>query len=396
MNNETFDIADGLLILRRNLLIFIASITICATVALLVAFKLPKQFKSKAVLNIQSSYFQNPLIHDLISEVNDPQELQSQRLSLLRLSLNNRFIDSLANKYNLYTDKARESEQALSLERDLFSQKIQYYSLSPTTFEITVIAETPNQAQKMTTAVLDRMKETLIDERVDNLYRTKKAIESHVKSLGENIQKIATPSGEIAVQSELQKVEATLAGLLIKFTESHPEVQKLRARQRTLAAQQPKAPKIDQSSPSDEIIAAGGILAKQPSQEVYSDLLKKLSYLAIVLDMEKDRDNLSYLGVIEQPTYPAQPAFPNKKLFLALGLVVGALLGAILSVIAELGRRTVLSPTQAADLLDAPLLGELPLLPPSISTLSSTKTIKALPESTKASSKVDSLSSRNA
>lgn len=380
-SNETFDIAVGIRIFRRNLVIFAGAVLISTAVAMAIAFSLPQQFKSRAVLNIQSSYFQNPMIRDLISEVSDPQELQAQRMSLLRLALSNDFIDALANKYNKYTPKARESEQGLAVERDTFSQRIEYYSLSPTTFEIKVRAEQPALAQKMATQVIERMKATLIEERGENLYRTKKAIESHVKNLGENIQRIATPSGEIAIQSELDKVESTLAGLLMKFTESHPEVKKIRARQRTLAAaQRPKTTQMQ--PPSDEIIASGGTLAKQPSQEVYNDLLKKLSYLAIVLDMEKDKDNLSYMGVIEQPTYPSKAAFPNKRLFLALGLVVGVLLGAFLSIIAELGRRSILSPSQAAGLLDAPMLGELPLLTEALPA-----PLKALPDSRHSSSR---------
>ena len=356
--SETFDITDGLRVLRRNIFLFSFSTIVCAGIALGIAFSLPKQFKSRAVLNIQTSYFQNPMVNDLITQVSDPQELQSQRMSLLRLALNNEFLDSLATKHNIYTEEVKKSDKAQTLERDQLTKRIQYYSLSPTTFEITVMANDPTIAQQMTSEVLERMKSTLINERFENLSKTKNAIENHVKSLGENSKRIATPVGEVAVQTELQQIEASLSGLLVKFTESHPEVVKLRSKQRALSSQRPGRGK----QPSDELIASGGALARQPSQEVYSDLLKKLSYLAIVLDMEKDRDNISYLGVIEQPTLPVQATFPNKKLMLALGLVVGILVGTFLCIIAELGRRSTLSPNQAADIMDAPLLGELPVL----------------------------------
>lgn len=362
-NNETLDIAVGIKVVRRNIFLFSLSVLLCAGAAVALAYALPKQFKSKAILNIQSSYFQNPMVNDLITEVNDPQELQAQRTSLLRLALDNAFLDSLAEQFNVYSPQASQDERAHTIERDLLLQRIQYYSLSPTTFEIAVTAQNPSSAQQMASRVLDRMRATLINERYENLSRTRTAIENHVKNLGDNILKIATPTGEIAVQAELEKVEATLSGLLMKFTESHPEVQRLRSKQRMLAAQQPRVDKEQApSNPSDQVIAKGGQLAKQPSQEVYSDLLKKLNYLAIVLDMEKDRDNVSYLGIIEQPTLPVYATFPNKRLFLVLGLVVGVLFGTLFTIIAELGRRATLSPTQAADVLDVPLLGELPIL----------------------------------
>lgn len=204
------------------------------------------------------------------------------------------------------------------------------------------------------------MQQTLIDERYQALARTRNAIELHVRNLGDNIQKITSPVAEMAVQSELEKVEASLAGLLVKFTDSHPEVRKLRQKQTVLQAQQPKAIRPEQK-PDDPILASAGSLAKAPAQEVYNDLLKKLNYLGIVLDMEKDKSNVSYLGLVEKPTLPISALFPNKKLFLALGLLAGIVLGTLLTLIVELGRREQISMIEASQMLEAPFFGELPL-----------------------------------
>lgn len=365
MHNDTIDLAESIKVVRQNISTFILCIVLAVGSALILAKILPKQYKSKAILSIQSSYFQNPLVSDLVSQVTDPQELQSQRISLLRMALSTDYIDKLALKYSIYTDKAYQDARIQAIEREAFNKSIQYYSLSPTTFEITAKAKEPEDAKELTSDILEQMQQVLINERYETLAKTRQAVETHVRNLGNNIQKIASPVAESTIQAELSKVEAALAGLLIRFTDSHPEVQKLRMKQRSLKAAQPAKSLNSQTKPDDEILASGGTLAKQPAQEVYNDLLKKLNYLAIVLDMEEDKQNVSYLAVIEKPELPVSPIFPNTRLFLILGLISGTVLGLFFCVISELGRRNQLSPIQAANLLDAPLLGELPTLPAS-------------------------------
>jgi capsular polysaccharide biosynthesis protein len=80
----------------------------------------------------------------------------------------------------------------------------------------------------------------------------------------------------------------------------------------------------------------------------------------VVLDMEKDRQNVSYLGVIEQPTLPVAPLFPKKRIFAGGGLGVGLLLAGILAFLKEIRRSSYLSPYELAEVLETPLLGELP------------------------------------
>ena len=361
MNDETLDVRDVLALLKRNIWIVSSTILVCTSIAVTVSYILPKSFKSRAVLNIQASYFQNPLINDLISDVHEPGEIRAQRESLLRLALDDHFIDSLAMKYGIYKSKQNNTKRAL--ERELFLEQILYYSLSPTTFQISVVAQDPELSQKMTSEVLKQMMNTLIDTRAKTLEKTRNSIQSHVESLGKALRDSSGPAAgkhPEALRVELEQVRSNIEALLLRFTELHPEIVKLRKKETSISE---SLQQVKKSSQSRSALAFVSPEAVEPTQDVYNDLLRKLSYLNIVLDMEADRDSVSYLGVIEQPTLPVIPFFPNKKLFMLLGIGVGVLLSALFVLFLELRRRAYLTPAQASELLDIPYLGELQGLP---------------------------------
>ena len=61
-------------------------------------------------------------------------------------------------------------------------------------------------------------------------------------------------------------------------------------------------------------------------------------------EMERDRQNVSYLTVVEQPNIPSKAFFPDRVQFLLGGIVLGLILGAIRIVFVELKRAAALSP----------------------------------------------------
>src|SRR5437870_2874407 len=109
MDDKSISLEYLLSIARRNIVGLVLSLFICVGAAFLASVYLPKTYKSKAVLNIQSSYFKNPLVSDLISEITDPGELNAQRQSLLRLSLSDPFLNSLGEKYHIFSTGEQSS-----------------------------------------------------------------------------------------------------------------------------------------------------------------------------------------------------------------------------------------------------------------------------------------------
>ena len=86
-------------LIRRHILLGALLIPLFAISALLVSTKLTPIYKSPAVLHIQSTYFKEPLVNDVISEEHDQGELKARRDSLIQLSLDDKFLLSLVDMY---------------------------------------------------------------------------------------------------------------------------------------------------------------------------------------------------------------------------------------------------------------------------------------------------------
>lgn len=361
MYDSSFSISDGLALLKRNLFLLVAWLSVGACAGVILTYQLPKEYRSKAVLSIQGNYFQNPMSQDLIAALSDPREVLSQKMAILRMALSNDFVDGLAERHALYQFPSDDPRRAR--ERELFMEKLSLYSTSPTTFQIEVAAETQALAHTLSSAVLDRMLEVLFESRYRTLFSTRDVIDSHVKTLNQALRDnpvsaIETKSAE-ALRDELSKLDANVAALLVKFTERHPAVVDLRRKQQALINILSKTDPQSEGGAARkgrEPLSAAQRLA---TQEIFSDLLRKLSYLNVVLALEQDKSAVPYLGVVEQPTYPTSPAFPKLRIFLAIGTLVGLILGAFHIMLRELERSARYLPEEAARLFGIPYFGEL-------------------------------------
>lgn len=361
MRDDMINLADLLGIAKRNIFGVLVICIVCLSIALLALVVLPKKYKAKAVLNIQSSYFRNPLVSDLISEVNDMNELNAQRQSLLRLALNDSFLDDLASRYKVYERPSDPRLQAI--ERELFLQRIEYFSLSATTFQVSITASDAYGAFGMTTEVLKQMTDTFVQERYKSLVRARDAIKAQVQTLGSALGGLGEKNQSDELVREMENVAEQIRILRSKFTEGHPEVAALRQKERVM--QDRMAHMNAKSSPPQDETAKQFLnqSSKQPVQDIFNDLLKKLSHLDIVLEMERDRDKVSYLSVIEQPTVPTRPSFPNQIQILIYAVCAAVFLSAVYVVYRELKRQAECSPARLADDLETDLLGELTPLP---------------------------------
>ena len=367
MKEDIITLNDLLAIFKRYILSTILLIILGASIGVGISFYIPKKFKTKAILNIQSSYFKNPLVSDLIPENTDPGELNTQRASLLRLSLSDEFLDSLGEKYNLF--KSVPDSLMRTVERESLLKKIEYFSLSSTTFQISIAGNTPKEVYNMLKDVLDQMTYTLIEERYKLIVRARDAIQNQVEFMS-RVNKESTSftsSNTDKLKSELQKIDSNISELKTKYTESHPELFKLKQQAETVrrrikesALKSVKAPSMGDTDDMAKAFLTRN--SQAPISDIYNDLLKKLNYLGIVLEMEKDREKVTYLGIIEKPNIPLIPYFPDKKLFGIFGVVGGLVLSIILSLFRELKKVSNITPEKAAEMLGVKFFGNMPEL----------------------------------
>ncbi len=362
MIDDTISLADIFDIVKRNIVLLSVCFVASVVVALGIAFMLPEQFKASSTLSIPSSYFRNPLVSDLLPEEHDQSELRAQRESLLRQALDDTFLNTLGKEFGIFT--LSDSEVANALERKLLLENIEYYSLNPNTYQLSIVSRDRTQAFEMNKVVLAQMTQTLADSRMETLLTTQKAIDKHVSELGVSLKTLSQRSSVKDAEQlrvELSKVNADLDALLMHYTDKHPEVFKLRRKARSLqslltAVEQQESKVSGNKGP---LLSAA---AKEPIQAVYNDLLKKLNYLNIIVDMERESGVDAHISIVESPSLPTSPFFPNKKLFLVFGVFVGLALGLALMIWRELSRKTFLAPEQLSESLGLPYLGELPAL----------------------------------
>lgn len=358
MNEEKNELQAIAQMLWRNLGVILMSMCLMVLIAVIALQYLPKKYKSTAILNIQAGYFQNALVSDLFPQMSDPSEQNAQRQSLLRLALTDKFLDELGQKHQLF--KHPFGSTLHILERDMLLRQIEYFPQNATTFQISVLAPQPDLAYNLDREVVAQMVNTLIEERHRNLVRIKDAIEAHVQTLAVGLKDVAGPAYTLhpeALREELEKINGDIKALTNQFTERHPDVQRLKERAQAIRnvlsnSQNPVGSASDAISP----------VSKTASQDVYNDLVKKLNYLKIVVEMERNTRDLPYLAVIQQPTIPVQPTFPPAFKLILLGVFGGVVVSALLVFFLELKRGTFLAPASAASELGVPLLGQLPRL----------------------------------
>ncbi|MCB0336364.1 MAG: hypothetical protein KDD62_08655 [Bdellovibrionales bacterium] len=363
MKEEQVSIQDVLILVRRNLGRYFFCVIVSLAIAISLVYYIPKKFKATGQLNIESGYFQNPMVSDLISEVHDPSERISQRMALLRLALTDAFIDTLGERYKVY--KSVRNEKALALQREILRSRIEFFSVNRNAFQVSVIGSTAQSAYQMTADVLDHMIETAIAQRNNTLVKTRDALQESLQSMG---SALAGSSGPLAsfrqsLEQELQELRANLRALKSQLSEQHPDVLKLKKREQSISAllgQSQRQAETNAKELSRELMNPD---AKESTQNVYNELLKKLSYLHIAIELNKDKESASSVSVIQQPAIPTHAFFPRLDVFGLVGFVIGNILAFISIVFSEMKRGSFLSPAVAAHQFDVELLGTIPRIP---------------------------------
>jgi uncharacterized protein involved in exopolysaccharide biosynthesis len=330
--------------------------------ALAIAQHMPRRFKSTAIINVQSSYFRNPLVSDLVPEVTEAAEVNAQRQSLFRLALDDDFINSLGEDFG-YFQSPRQSPIRPE-ERAELLKRIEYISLNATTFQVSAPGRTGHAAATMLEKILAQIRQTFVVERYTALSRARAAIAAQVEFLARALRELGGTGGKYQpeyLESELERIDERLATLRQRYTESHPEIFKLKGEGRVLSGALERA-RRRQASRDESLGAFVSPSSKQPVQDIYNDLLKKLSHLTIVLSMEKEGDSVSYLTILDNPSVPLAPVAPKIPVFILGGMVVGFMLGVFGAARFEYKHREDLAPIDGALALDVPLLGELPRL----------------------------------
>ena len=219
-----------------------------------------------------------------------------------------------------------------------------------------------------------------------------------------------TESPELAaIEAELSKLRAQLTDLSSRYTDSYPDVQKVKAqiakterqRQEILSAaagssrqsvtpentqqlqlqSQLQANQVEIASRERAISSLEGRIAEyqgrlnsepaidqqltdlnrgyEQSKANYDDLLKKKNQSEMATSMERMQQGERFT-MLDPPSLPAKPDFPNRMKFCGMGIAAGIALGCLVVFLLELVDDRMHGEKQIKDLLPFSLMAEIP------------------------------------
>jgi protein tyrosine kinase modulator len=277
-----------------------------------------------------------------------------------------------------------------------------------------ILAGLQSQLQTEEDALNTAQQQHIYLETLVNQYRT---LQGSPKTAG------GAPIGLPALDQELDKLKAQLADLSSHYTERHPDVRKikeqiaetermrdrivedLKAKNSVLADAAATAASPEMADPSSPLLQLQGQLQanraeianreravsemkskvgdyqarlnQEPVREQqlsdltrgyeqskanYDELLKKKNESAMATSMELLQQGERF-RIIDPPSLPLKPDFPNRLKFCFIGLGIGLGLGALVATVYEALDDRIYDEKELQELLPVPVISEIPAIP---------------------------------
>jgi hypothetical protein len=363
MSDEVVSVKDIFLILRRHWKAILLTILACEGIAQVMLKAAPRKYKAQALLNLQATYFEVPTVTDSIVGSRDYTEMQAQKTALMRLAINDTFLEAEGEKLGLVHGEPGSPQRIA--EREGIRGAIDFFSSTTTTFQITAIGRTADISYALASDALDQIVSTLVNERQKNITSYRDSLRRQLEALGvvaNTGESEATASNPQMLREELSRLEKALESQEARFNENHPSViatkQKIQAVRQKLEATKGQT----DTRPTMDAPLTIDTNKKGKRTEFGEELLRKINYLDVALEIERNKTNLPYLDILERPIRPTFFFFPKPSAFTLGGILAGILMAAIVVTFLELKRATAITPLSAAKQLGVPLLGSLPAM----------------------------------
>jgi len=263
-----------------------------------------------------------------------------------------------AVKLNLINDKTTESEKQSvisSIQNMVSAERVGDSNL----IRITAVSSDPKQVASVANAIAEVYIEKGIADRSRRASELKLFIEkqmneahSRLKESEENLRKFTESSGAKGIggymASRLVELETKRSELLKKFTEAHPEVQKISSEISTIEEQM-------KALPREELEYARLSRELKINEELYTLLAKRFKEAEI---SEADREQTA--TIVTPATEPVSPTRPGKTVNLAVGAVAGLFLGFVLAIFLENMDTSIGTIEDVEQYLGIPVLGIIP------------------------------------
>ncbi|AZZ36209.1 hypothetical protein CIK05_05180 [Bdellovibrio sp. qaytius] len=333
-------------LLKKYMIQIVAIIGVFVGVALVAAFTIKPRYKVASVVSISPSYFQNSLMREFLSEVYDPNELRSQRMSIMTAALDKDFLDQIARLDGI--DISKETSTEAAERRMVTLSSIEIIPTQASDFQISVISHNRDKAMQLNQKVIENIIVVLKEKRMGMLTNLRSAVAAQIETMSPNIE---VPASHEAQLARMANLEAQVADLKERFSNQHPQVVAL---EKQLATYKKLSSKSAATTPGSagSVESVSNYNIKDGSTKsanyntVYDDLIRKLRYLNIVITAESTPQP-SYFSVVRSPEYPLGAIWPKKTLFLIWSLLLGILTSLIFVAVAEVAAQKLVAAKKA-------------------------------------------------
>lgn len=315
-------------LVKKYRLQILAIVGLFVGTAVIAGLVIKPRFKVASVISISPSYFQNSLMREFLSETYDPNELRSQRLSVMSAALDKKFLDAIATEEGV--DLAKETTKDAAERRAKVLSAVEIIPTQATDFQISVIGSDRDTAMSLNQRVIDNILVVLKDRRMGMLTNLRSAVAAQIETMTPNMEIPATHDAQLV---RISSIESQIAELKEKFSDQHPQVLALKkqlANYKKLAAK---------SAGTNDALVNYNItpVENKPGQSnsVYEDLVRKLRYLNIVIAAES-MPVPTYFSVVRSPEYPLSAIWPKKGLFVIWALLLGILTSLVYIAVMEI------------------------------------------------------------
>jgi len=278
------------------------------------------------------------------------------------------------------TSEAEKTLAFLDEQLEVISKNLEHSESSLETFKkenVLVNIDTKAQAALATLSTYEAQL-TQVELQLNIISRLKQYVEE-----GKDITNISFDSLQLQAPSlgdmvsQLQEKKAEMSALLVEYTEYHPEVVKVNEQinmlknriknsidnvEQNLLAQKKSVEKLIQkytksvqSLPEKELELANLQRKFMVNEKVYSFLLERRAETAVL-----KASTVSNVSIVDSALVPGGAYRPNRKIIVAVGLLLGFVLGIALVLLREMIDNTVKSNEDIEKLSSVPVYGVVP------------------------------------
>ena len=353
MNNEGLTLYDYWRILNKRKWSFI-TVFLSTIIATLIYTKLsPPVYSTSAVIKIQPPKIYSQLPGADVMDIDPWGAVNTEIRVISSLEISKK----VAIKLNLVntTDEIELNKVASGIQSSYKADRVPDTNL----ISITAYASNPYKAYDIVSAVIDSYKEYDLEQKSSQAKKTfndilqrKIEIEDKLRALEKQrkdfIQKNPNTGMATLISDQIADLEIKRKELLEKYTPSHPDVVLIDKKIETLQSRLKQMPTQEL-----ELLRINREIKLQ--EELYTTINKQYEESKLGLS-----SIVSFVSVINPPVLNMTPVLPNKRLNLAIGILMGVFLGIVLVFILENLDVSISTIEEIETFLNTPVLGIIP------------------------------------